>query len=200
MYYLDPDDQARFGLAEPDDPQPQYLPGTVNRETARQRKEDETRLFIASLQRGRVPDVLAQHLAHLSASQWQILHSHLNFRTRGDNRSRSSFVAGFATHPRWTANAALGTFTVASVEEILEMGRRHSFLPVRDVGAGRADCRLCCGWGWRPLRPEVTTTGDFVVCTCPPDDEVPADVLGTMQRDPRAYPQRHRAQLERAAL
>ncbi len=126
MYFLDAQDQARFGINEPDDPQPQNLPGTVNRETARQRKEAETLAFIASLQRGRVPDVLAQHLAHLSASQWQILHSHLNFRTRGDNRSRSSFVAGFATHPRWTANAALGTFTVASVEEILDMGRLPS--------------------------------------------------------------------------
>ncbi len=180
MYFLDAQDQARFGISEPNDPQPQYLPGTVNRETTRQRKEDETRLFIASLQRGRVPDVLAQHLANLSARQWQILHSHLNFRTRGDNRSCSSFVAGFATHPHWTAKAAHGSFTVETVEEILELGRLHSFLPVYNAGAGRSDC---CGYGWRPINPARSTTGDFVACTCPPDAEVGPEVRGTYQAE-----------------
>ena len=183
MYFLDAQDQARFGINEPDDPQPQNLLGTVNRETARQRKEDETRLFIASLQRGKVPDVLAQHLAHLAARQWQILHSHLNFRTRGDNRSRSSFVAGFATYPHWTAKAAHGSFTVATVEEILELGRRHYFLPVSTTGAGRSDCRLCCGYGWRPINPTRSTTGNFVACTCPPDAEVGPEVRGTYQAE-----------------
>ncbi len=71
MYYLDPQDQARFGLAEPGDHQPHIGPGTMKRQTAHQRKEAETLAFIASLQRARVPDVLAQHLAHLSAKEWQ---------------------------------------------------------------------------------------------------------------------------------
>ncbi len=71
-------------------------------------RERETINFTHSLQNADVPDAVALHLASLSARQWQVLHSHLNFRTRGDHRSRESFVDGFCIQPYWTQAARAG--------------------------------------------------------------------------------------------
>ena len=142
-------------------------------------RERESINFTHSLQNADVPDAGALHLASLSARQWQVLHSHLNFRTYGDNRTRASFVEGFRKHPFWAAAARAGSFNIEQIDRRLTSGYCHTLLPAHDRD-GRPGCRLCRDYGWRPADLWKSTTLHFVKCPCPPDAEVEPDIPGTL--------------------